>query len=226
MALTETAYSSLRALIFDGTLGMGERLLETALADRLQMSRTPVREALQLLLAEGVIEAGPTGLRTKSYSGQQILEIYHCRALLESESVKLTAIAGLSAHARRALEEALEASDALLIEGLGNTAEEEKHFKERFRIYNHAYHNALYEDCPNSALRRLTQQVADLPAPIRNFFSFSLEQIEESHRAHKQIFNAIVSGDSDRAAAHTREHIWTARDRMNPAAFMMDAALA
>lgn len=221
MALNLDAYDRIRAMIFDGSIGVGERLLETVLAERLAMSRTPVREALQLLLAEGVLETYSQGIRTRIYSSEEILEIYDCRVLLESESVRLTALSGLANGARIIMEQALHASEELLARGPDDADEGGNKFKEKFLAYNNVFHHALYGACPNSTLRQLTQRFSDLPAAIRNYFSFSNHQIEESHHSHWQIFNAVVSGESERAAAQMREHIWMARDRMDPTSFSL-----
>jgi DNA-binding GntR family transcriptional regulator len=55
------------------------------------MSRTPIREALQQLHVEGMLEEDAGGLLVKKYTRKQVLEIYHCRAVLESEALKLIA---------------------------------------------------------------------------------------------------------------------------------------
>ena len=69
----------------------GDRLVEEELAERLGVSRTPVREALRELAAIGVIWLKPNhGAMVRPFGARQLLEIYHMRRLLESEATRLS----------------------------------------------------------------------------------------------------------------------------------------
>ncbi|WP_171905313.1 GntR family transcriptional regulator, partial [Cellulosimicrobium cellulans] len=79
-----TVYDVLRARIIDGSLAPGERLAEPVLADRLGVSRTPVREALRLLEAEALVVALPTGgVRVAPLDVADARRVYEVRARLE-----------------------------------------------------------------------------------------------------------------------------------------------
>jgi len=212
-------YSCLKEMIFNGTIPMGTRLREVHLAQQLRVSRTPIREALQQLLAEGLIEADGQGFRATVYSPARVAEIYGCRALLESESARLVARHGLTAESRQRMENAVAACDALLAGAQATGRLSDVDVRRAFLDQNNIFHSALHESCPNRLLRELIAQVSDIPASIRNYFRFSDGQLLESHNVHKQILRAIVAQDGERAAAQMREHIWSARDRMDPDAF-------
>ena len=90
--LGEFAYMRLRNDIRGGTLLPGSRLRETELADRLQVSRTPVREALKRLESEGlVVFSQPRGMTVTELSAGQVLELYAMREILEGAAARFAA---------------------------------------------------------------------------------------------------------------------------------------
>ena len=84
----------------------------------------------------------------------------------------------------------------------------------RFLKLNNEFHGVLYDECPNPILRRLIRTTTEIPMGIRNYFRFSDAQVLASHTAHKNILRAVLSGETERAGALMREHIWTAKDQM------------
>ena len=82
----------LRALILTGEYGPNERLIEEQLAERLGVSRTPVRQALTMLEAEGLVEIAPNrGATVCSFSIEDVWEIYDLRAVLEGHAARRAA---------------------------------------------------------------------------------------------------------------------------------------
>jgi DNA-binding GntR family transcriptional regulator len=76
----------LRALILTGEYGPDERLIEEQLAERLGVSRTPVRQALTMLEAEGLVEIAPNrGATVCSFTFEDVWDIYDLRAVLEGQ---------------------------------------------------------------------------------------------------------------------------------------------
>lgn len=195
---------------------MGARILETRLVPLLRMSRTPIREALQQLHVEGILDEDEAGLITKTYTRKQILEIYHCRAILESEAVKLIAETGLPTESTQVIESVLSTCDDLL-DGIRHLdGKEDVRLKHDFLVQNNIFHDTLYACCPNRSLLAMLRRTEQLPDAIRNYASFTTEQLLASHFGHKQIVKAIQMRDAERAAALMREHIWASRDRMHP----------
>jgi GntR family transcriptional regulator, rspAB operon transcriptional repressor len=87
--LTETAYQYLRDVILRGTLEVGHVLAEGEIAERLEISRTPVRQALGLLLQEGLVEVGPRRqLIVRGFTEQHREEILLLREALEGTAVR------------------------------------------------------------------------------------------------------------------------------------------
>ena len=210
--LSERAYRGVKALILDGAFRMGEKLGESRLAARLGLSRTPVHAALIRLEAEGlVVYAARRGHRMATYRPGDVQEIYACRALLESEAVRLVAHRGVPLAEAARLTSLVQAMDALLAREADLEAAE---LRAEFLRLNHEFHGRLYDLQGNAHLGKLIRQVTELPRVVRHYFNFSAEQLHDSHRAHQSILRAVLARDGERAAALMREHIWAARDRM------------
>lgn len=214
------AYASMRAMILSGELAMGRRLVETSLADRLGLSRTPVREALRRLTSDGLVVFMPNrGYQVVSFSAGDVAEIYSCRALIESEAVRLAVLRGLAPGVRALLEQ-LVAEAGRLFAGSTPSAV----LRQSFLRLNNAFHDTLYSACGNATLLRMIERNLAIPAGIRSYFHFSDAQLAASQSSHEGILRAVLAGEDARAAALMREHIWTAKDCMvDPGAAAPDA---
>lgn len=211
MATQQHGYLEIKDMILCGKIPMGERIIEARLAEQLGISRTPVREALRRLTSDRLVEFHPRrSYRVVSYSAQDVAAIYSCRALLESEAVRLVAASGLSETAATLLTDIIAQAD----EVFGSELPRED-VLDRFLKLNNIFHGTLYGACPNPMLRRLIRTTTEIPMGIRNYFHFSDAELEASHAAHKQILRAILNRETERAGALMREHIWTTKDRMN-----------
>jgi GntR family transcriptional regulator of vanillate catabolism len=204
-------YATLRAMVLAGRFEMGERLGEESLAAEFGMSRTPVRAALSRLVADGFVTYSPNrGHRMKVYTAEDVHEIYGCRALLESEAVRLVAERGVDGATLEALDGMLGRMDACIRDDGLSAAE----LRAQYLPLNHRFHATLYAACPNGHLRALIDKLTELPPVIRNYFNFSGDEFLESHVAHERIVSAIAAREPLRASSLMREHIWVARDRM------------
>jgi len=198
-------------MVLAGRFAMGERLGEESLAAEFGISRTPVRAALSRLVADGFVTYSPNrGHRMKVYTAEGVHEIYGCRALLESEAVRLVAERGVDGATLEALDEMLGLMDACVHDDGLSAAQ----LRARYLPLNHRFHETLYAACPNGHLRALIDTLTELPPTIRNYFNFSGDEFLASHVAHERIVSAIAAREPLRASALMREHIWVARDRM------------
>ena len=87
----DAAYQALRQGILRGDLAPGERLRSDALANDLRVSRTPVREALRKLEAEGLVERSGSGLIVREFSEKDLTELFYVREALEGMAARLAA---------------------------------------------------------------------------------------------------------------------------------------
>ena len=88
----EAAYLQLRDAIRDGTFGPGDRLREVEVAERLKLSRTPIREALRRLESDGIVEHKPRiGAIIRTLSRTEVVELYEMRLVLERTAAEMAA---------------------------------------------------------------------------------------------------------------------------------------
>ena len=191
MATQQNGYSEIKDMILLGQIPMGARIIEARLAEQLGISRTPVREALRRLTSDRLVEFHPhRSYRVVSYSAQDVAAIYSCRALLESEAVRLVAASGLSEPVAARLTDLIAQAEEVFGSGLSR-----EDLRDRFLKLNNTFHGTLYGACPNPMLRRLIRTTTEIPMGIRNYFRFPDAQLEASHAAHTQILRAVLNGD-------------------------------
>ena len=194
----------LREQIFDGTLGPGTFLDELALCERLKISRTPLREALKVLCAEGLVRHEPRrGSFVSEITEKDLDDIFPVIALLEG---------------RCAFEAARNATDAdlLALAGLHQRLQEHAH-AERITDYyatNLTIHEAIITLADN---RWLAQTIGDLRKILKLARLQQLRapgRLAQSLSEHMGIFEALRDRDSDRAEAAMRDHLMQQRDAL------------
>ena len=187
--LTGEAYAALKAAILSGELQPRDRLYETVLARRFKMSRTPVREALQRLVNEGLAEAGSEGLAVATLSVEDIRSLEEANRALQSLAAQLAAAKGTEVELSK-LEESTARMEACVItrdlEGWIGADQE--------------IHRQIFQMCGNRWLWKLLLQMESLVARIRHIALKRPGRLEESTAEHRAVVEAIKSRDP--AAAH------------------------
>ncbi|CZF81546.1 putative HTH-type transcriptional regulator YdfH [Grimontia celer] len=188
--LTETAYHTLREMVLSNELEVGHYYLEEALAERLQISRTPLREACIRLSQEGLVDMVPRrGVFIKPISLEELKEIYEVIAALELQSIRLLQ----SEHCQGEDWEALR----FHVEELNRALKEEN--KEGWMLHDTGFHLALIRLCGNQTLASLTQHMLDKSQRIR-LLTFKVRAIpKESTDEHTRTFQAMENGDFEEA---------------------------
>lgn len=197
------AYSAIRDMIAVGTLRAGQPLRESALAAAIGTSRTPVREALRRLAAEGIVEVQPNrGAQLVAVSEQDLAHIFDLRALLEPYAARL-AVPNLTAADLDELDRlacAIAAAATCGESGLDDVSR-----------YNKEFHGLLLRRCGNPLLVEALAIVVRDPLVQRTFHRYSAEQIRRSINHHKEIAAAVRAGDPDWAESVMRAHLRAAR---------------
>ncbi len=200
MSGSQLVYEELLARIQDLRLEPGRRLYEPELAAELGVSRTPLREALRLLLAEDLLEQLPTGgMVVRRLSTRDAAELYAVRARLEGLVAGAAAERVTDADAGR-LHSLLRRNAALA--GLAEGAMESGHeiHVELERIADHAWGS------------RMLGQIEGQLARYRRFSNASADRRAAALSEHRGIIDAVVAGDSALAAARAEEHVLAARE--------------
>jgi DNA-binding GntR family transcriptional regulator len=188
-------YDRVRADIVHGVLRPNQRLVEVELAERLGVSRTPVRETLQRLVLDGLVRRDRRGWVVHEHSAEEISAIYEVRAALEGYAAFLAA--------GRATEDELRALDALYPPDDGALElgpDKQVELNERF-------HDGVIAAAANSRLEQLSRASRQYYFNHRIARLYDVEETRRSIDGHRRILDALARGDGPAAEAHAREHV-------------------
>jgi DNA-binding GntR family transcriptional regulator len=178
-----------------GTYRAGDRLREEEVAQRLKVSRTPVREALGRLAARGfVAPAGGRGLIVRSLDISEVLELYTMREILEGAAARLAA-----EHASRPEIDALTDIEQAFAEHADDPVE--------MAELNRAFHEAICRAARNRYLDGASKELQDWIALLGPTTFSVVGRPATSRREHRAIINAIAAHDGDKAEKLARTHI-------------------
>lgn len=193
---------SLEDDIVKGKLPPGQRLEEPLLAKRFGVSRTPVREALQLLTATELAEKIPNrGVYVSLATPERLTAMFESMAELEGMCGRLAA-KRMTSGERHNLER-LHHELAETVR-LGDS--------DGYETLNRAFHNTLYRGTHNDVLVDVTLSVRRRVAPFRRVQFQSLSRLAASHAEHQGIVDAILRGDVKATEELLYEHIMAVRD--------------
>lgn len=195
----EAAYRYIRRAIQEGRLQPGDRLREIELARQIGLSRTPIREALGRLQAEGlVVHDAARGVVVAELDYSMVTELYYMREVLEGAAARLAA-----QHASEVeisiLDELCQQYEAALGDELALTA------------CNRRFHETLYRCSHNRYLLNMVTVLHDALSLLGSTTLGSPERAAETLREHRDVLAAIRARDPDAAEHALRLHIRTAQ---------------
>ncbi|WP_369942427.1 GntR family transcriptional regulator [Xanthomonas medicagonis] len=207
-AQTTRALLELRDLILGGALAPGERLSELAVVERLGVSRTPVRAALQRLCEEGLTTALPGGgYAVKAFSERDVHDAIELRGTLEGLAARLAAERGASAADLQHAHALLARLDTVLASELG-----EDDFADYVQC-NERLHAVLIAMAGSDLLAREFARTVQLPFASPNGFVMAQAALPQARLIltlaqdqHRQVVDAIERRQGARAEALMREH--------------------
>lgn len=183
--------------IFSGRLKPGDRLDEQSLAQRFEVSRTPVREALRQLSASGLVEVRPRqGAVVSVITLPRLVEMFEVMAELEAMCARLAA-RRMSDAEREHLKESL-----LACEG-----HEQKIDLEGYYAANKVFHDAIYDGSHNEVLAEMTRSLHRRTAPYRRHQLNRPGRISDSLAEHREVVDAILSYDAEAAGRAMSRHV-------------------
>ncbi|MEI7759466.1 MAG: GntR family transcriptional regulator [Thermoleophilia bacterium] len=196
-SLTDRAYDHLREAILSGDLPVGTILAEAALADQLGISKTPVRQALQLLRTEGLLEIGPRRqLAVRGFTPTHRNEILKIREALEEIAVD-TACQVIS----------LEDIDLLRLTLLRQKRAADAHDEEGFLILDEEFHVQIARGANLPIVARLLGQMRGFARLMRLSLAQPPEHLQDVVVEHTHIVDALEQRDSAAALLALRTHL-------------------
>ncbi|TDC85698.1 GntR family transcriptional regulator [Actinomadura sp. 7K507] len=202
------AYERIRQQIIEGNYLPGSRLVEQRLGVELGLSRTPVREALRRLEAEGLVRSEPNrGAVVRSVTYGEVRDIYGLRAQLESYGAGLAAENATREDLER-IDGGIELFGSLIHQLSGESLDSVRAVHDA----NEEIHAAIVASAHHQRLGYLLARTVDVPLVFQSFRHFDLARSRRSHLFHQMIRDAIAAGDPIRAANLMTEHIMQGRD--------------
>ncbi len=217
---TQTATEKLRTLVLDGGLEPGLRLQERQLAATLGVSRTPVRDSLQALAGEGLLDYSPrSGYTVRSFGLTEVLDAFDARLALEGMACRTVAARGLPAETAQALDDNLERSAAILDADDGSDD-----VSTRWYETNLEFHDLILAAAGNRYLIQGVAQARRIPRIYDRtrhprghddlLRLLSIDTLRQAVADHRRIFDALSEQQPDRAEFLMREHIFTNREQL------------
>ncbi len=202
-SVRELVYEELKRLIIEGEIQPEERIVETEYAEKFQISRTPIREALRMLELEGFVESkSKGGVMVKSIKKSDIDEIYRIRIALEGVILEEVINNAKKKDIRR-LERLMEDTEDLIDESGEN--------KEVFKLFSE-FNDTLY-DIAN--LNRVTEMITNINLYLRRFRRMAIESGDRKEVAfndHRAIVEAIKEKAVEEARSINKIHLERSRD--------------
>lgn len=194
---SDKAYSKLYDAIRSGQLAPGARIRETEIAERVGLSRTPVRDAIKRLEAEGIIEHRPhIGAVVKSLSHQEVVELYEMRTVLER-----TAAAMAAKHASKAEILELRELNTAMASASDNPLEASR--------INELFHNCIVNAARNRFLLTSFQALSNALMVLGPTTLEGAARVKSVCDKHEAIIKALEAGDEAQASEAAATHIET-----------------
>ncbi|WP_308467576.1 GntR family transcriptional regulator [Rathayibacter soli] len=197
----DLAYRSIREQILSGEQQGGEWLRESDLATSIGVSRTPVREALRRLAAEGLVRHERNrGVQVQSWTLKDLADVYAIRSLLEPWACGMAAAGGMA--------------DIDLLQQLADdmsaTAGRPHADLDALTELNSRFHTAILEASGNDRIRGLLASLVQLPLVWRTFSHYTPEELRRSLTHHHELVDAIRARNATWAESVMRAHIQSA----------------
>ena len=201
-------YQRLKQAILEGGLEPGQQLVESALAEWCQVSRTPIRKALTMLEAEGLVEIEPNkGAAVRSFSVEDVSEIYDLRAVLEGHAARRAA----SRISREELDRLWDLVGDMERKDRGQSLSHEEEIRWLVGA-NGEFHGTIAVAARNARLEQLIRRTVQVPLVFKAFYWYTPHEHIISNHYHRQISGALEAGDAERAEIVMREHVYEGRD--------------
>jgi DNA-binding GntR family transcriptional regulator len=174
----------------------GERLREGAIADELKVSRTPIREAIRILEAEGLIVMEPwKGLTVATLSRRQVSDFYSYRETIEGLAAEMAA--------RVITDDDIERLDAILLQ----LEDERDHTGSELHKKNEQFHQTIYDISGSRFLKQSLEVINTAKILIWKPVFPAHERWEQAQEEHRKLFDALRARDSAASKAAAKEHV-------------------
>ena len=205
-SLVQIAQDAIRRGIIQKELKLGQPLKESSLARPLQISNTPVREALSLLKAEGLVVSVPhKGYRVFTLNQEELVAFCELRYTLEAQALRY----GIERNPK----ELVQKLHRILLKMQKN---QDESLREEYLNLDTLFHMSFFKACQNDFLLRHYQKINSMIETMRHYISISNEATQKSLESHEAIVNEIDQGRIPKAIELLEDHIvsWSKRSNI------------
>ena len=205
-SLVQIAQDAIRRGIIQKELKLGQPLKEVSLARPLQISNTPVREALSLLKAEGLVVSVPhKGYRVFTLNQEELVAFCELRFTLEAQALRY----GIERNPK----ELVQKLHGILLKMQKN---QDESMREEYLNLDTLFHMSFFKACQNDFLLGHYQKINSMIETMRHYISISNEATQKSLENHEAIVNEIDQGRIPKAIELLEDHIvsWSKRSNI------------
>jgi DNA-binding GntR family transcriptional regulator len=200
---SDIVYEGLLPLLMNGQIPITERLAEEALAERFDVSRTPVREALARLLSDGLVERRDSGLYPKIPPFDAVAELYELRTTLELRGIQRIIDGAAASHDPGVLRPEVASWQQLKADPPAADA--------TFVDHDERFHTTLLRSAGNAELVTALEQVNRRIRPVRMYDYLTPDRMDRTIEEHLQIAGEVLDGKLREAMNDLAAHIETSR---------------
>lgn len=195
--IKEQVYTIIKKNILDGIYKHGTRLLENKIAEELNVSKSPIREALKELSGEGLVEIIPNkGAFVKQLTKQDIMDILEFRIIIEKYSIRKT-IEKASSNSLKKLESLYNKMEEAYLEKDVN----------KYALVDAQFHETIYVLSGNKLIHKVSSNIFYLFQPFCVLSLNSKKRFDSSIHEHKIVLDSILKRDFNRAWKTARKHL-------------------
>jgi len=210
MRAVDKAYETVKQGILTSRFPGGARVTEQEIAALSGVSRTPVREALRRLQAEGLVDFTPNfGAVVTAWTESDVDEVFQLRSLLESHGARRAAMLATPEQ----LATLRELAEAQFRESTQRT----EGYLDRIGELNSRFHHTLQDVAASPRLTRALSALIEAPLMMRTFHKYSADDLERSAQHHLELCSALEARDADWAASVMASHVHAARGALRRA---------
>lgn len=205
LSLAQRSYQLIKSKLLSDEIRPGERLWEDQLAEEISMSRTPVREAVNQLIAERLVRRVPRkGIFAVDYTASEMLDIVATRTIIETQAARLCC--------QNISEEQMARMDAVLqqyVDMLRSTGQK------KANVYDAELHRMLGECSGSALIRRYVEDLENMVVFVRKKDEYVFADVELSILQHSRIVEGILRRDEEAAARAVMENTQQLRRRVH-----------
>ena len=197
-------YQKIKDQIIEGRYPPGMRITEQNIATEFSLSRTPVREALRMLAADGFLIFTPnSGTVVREWVPEQVRELFDLRSLIESDIARLASqkISAKEIDTLKALQDLIESQGTLATNGNAN----------RISPINREFHQVIAQAARNERLILMLSSTIEIPIVQQTFRRYSEKELRRSFSHHRELIDAFQARDSVWAKSVMICHIHSAK---------------